>query len=112
VGGAGIAVGSIFGVMAMDEKSKLDQVCRAGKDCPASYQFQIDSLTRDGNVSTIAFGVGAAGVVLGVALWLMARPGASDSSPPAATSLPDPGTMRAATTMRWRLGPGVVSGSF
>jgi PEGA domain len=106
LGVGGLAVGSIFGVMAMGERSNLDSVCDPSKACPANYQPQIDSLNRDGYISTIAFGVGGAGVVLGVTLWLMARSGAGDSTLPATAASQTP------PEPHLRFGPGVVWGSF
>jgi len=49
VGGAEIAVGSIFGAHGDGRKSKLDQVCR-GAGVPSEYQFRSTRMTREGNV--------------------------------------------------------------
>jgi hypothetical protein len=62
---AGIAVGTVFGVLAMNNKSSLGSECSAAKVCPSSAQGDIDAFSRNGTISTIGFGVGAAGLVLG-----------------------------------------------
>ena len=65
VGVAGIAVGTVFGVLAVSDKSSLSSECSAAKICPATAQGDIDAFSRNGAVSTVAFGVGIAGLVLG-----------------------------------------------
>jgi hypothetical protein len=94
VGSAGVAGGSIFGVMAIADKSNLDRVCTGNGACPASSQPDVRALTRDSIVSTVGFGVAAAGLVAGIALWMTATPSSS-------TTASSP-----------RFGPGLVAGSF
>jgi|HubBroStandDraft_4_1064222.scaffolds.fasta_scaffold74791_2 hypothetical protein len=65
VGVAGIAVGTVFGVLAVSDKSSLSSECSAAKICPATARGDIDGLSRNGAVSTVGFGVGVAGLVLG-----------------------------------------------
>ena len=79
IGGAGVVVGAVFGILAMHDKSTLDDVCRA-KACPEGNQRDIDAFTRDGALSTVAFTVGAVGLVTGVILYLTEAP-ARDASP-------------------------------
>jgi hypothetical protein len=67
VGGVGLAVGSVFGILALGTKSTLDSQC-ANKVCPASEQSDIDSLGTKATVSTIGFGVGIVGVAVGAVL--------------------------------------------
>jgi PEGA domain len=62
---AGIAVGTVFGVLAMNNKSSLSSECNADKVCPSSAQDDINAFSRNGVVSTIGFGVGAAGLLVG-----------------------------------------------
>jgi hypothetical protein len=64
-GGVGVAVGSVFGVMALGTKSSLDSACTS-KVCPQSSQSDIDSLGTQATISTIGFGVGIVGAALGV----------------------------------------------
>jgi hypothetical protein len=101
VGGAGLIGGSIFGVMAMQEKASLDQVCTPSKACPMSSQSDINSLTRNGTISTVGFGVGIAGVAVGVVLLLVLHP--SPASEPSSSP-------RSSAWMA--LGPGFLAGSF
>jgi hypothetical protein len=77
VGGAGlagVAVGAVFGVVA---KSKNDEALQPGNCRTSSYCTpQGLALTNDAKTaataSTIAFGIGAAAVAVGVVLWLTA----------------------------------------
>lgn len=102
VGAAGAAVGTVFGVLTLGDKSRLAGECD-GKACPPGSQRDIDSVSRDGTISTIAFGVAAAGVVTGVALWITSGP----SRPAQAGSLTG-----FPATAPVRFGPGFVAGSF
>ncbi len=71
VGVAGVAVGSVTGIMSLSKTSSLKDQC-PNNQCPASVydssSFQSDksSASTFGTVSTIAFIVGGAGVVVGV----------------------------------------------
>jgi hypothetical protein len=77
VGLAGIAVGTVLGAAAMSNKSSLGLECNAQKICPASAQRDIDAFSTNGLVSTIAFGVGGAGIALGLYLFIRERSGSS-----------------------------------
>jgi hypothetical protein len=66
VGLVGVGVGTAFGVMTLKDKHNLQ--CE-GNDCPASQRDAVNSAKRSGNISTIAFGVGGAGLVLGTVLY-------------------------------------------
>jgi hypothetical protein len=82
VGAAGIAVGTLFGVLALGAKSSLDSACVPTKaSCPSSSQGDIDALHTDSIVSTVGWGVGAVGAALGVYLILTAH---GDENPKAA----------------------------
>lgn len=75
VAGAGLAVGAVFGVLALSAKSKLDGSgeCAAGpKFCGASAASDIDALQTDAVISTIGWGVAGAGAVLGTILFFTA----------------------------------------
>jgi hypothetical protein len=74
VGGAGIVVGSVFGVLALGTKSTLDGAC-TNKSCPASSKNDIDSLSTQAWVSNIGFAVGAVGAVAGVVLLVTSHHG-------------------------------------
>ncbi|MET0792262.1 MAG: carboxypeptidase-like regulatory domain-containing protein [Polyangiaceae bacterium] len=66
VGLVGVGVGTAFGVMTL--KNKHDLKCE-GNSCPASERDAVDSAKRSGNISTIAFAVGGAGLALGTVLY-------------------------------------------
>jgi hypothetical protein len=90
IGGAATIVGAGFGLVAMKGKSDLEKQC-PGNVCPTSSQQRLDSATTAGTVSTIGFGVGAAGLVLGTVLFITASPssvGASEHSSLVAKSQP------------------------
>ena len=83
VGLAGVGVGTAFGVMAMKGKNDLD--CQ-NDNCPPSSAGAVDTAKRNGNISTIAFAVGGAGLVLGTVLYFSIGSGSAQahaSSPPA-----------------------------
>jgi hypothetical protein len=84
VGGAGIVVGSVFGVLALGTKSTLDGAC-PNKSCPASAKNDIDSLSTQALLSNIGFAVGAVGAVTGVVLLVTSHHG---SERPEATRAP------------------------
>jgi hypothetical protein len=65
VGVLGIAGGTVFGVLTMNNKSTLDGECNASKVCHGSAQSDIDAYTRNGIVSGVSFGVGAIGLLVG-----------------------------------------------
>jgi hypothetical protein len=71
-GVAGIAVGSIFGALAVGNKSGLSAHCSSGA-CPASEQSDINGLATNGAVSTVGFAVGVAGLAAGTMLFLLSR---------------------------------------
>jgi hypothetical protein len=82
VGVVGVAVGSVFGILSMSHKSDGNTHCQlgpSGNECdPAGVQARSDAIST-GNVSTIAYIVGAAGLAAGAVLWFTAphREGAS-----------------------------------
>jgi hypothetical protein len=74
VGIAGVAVGTIFGVMTLNAKSALDGECNTAKVCVGSNaQNDIDNYSRSGTISGVGFGVGAVGLVLGAYFYFHAR---------------------------------------
>jgi hypothetical protein len=70
VGIAGVAVGGVAGLVSLSKKGKANDHCN-GSLCNDSQGVTLRSDARTwGNVSTVAFMVGGAGLVTGVALWL------------------------------------------
>ena len=67
VGGAGVVVGAITGILALQKRSDLSSVCN-GRDCPRSAESNLNSYHSLGLVSGIGFGVGIAGVATGLVL--------------------------------------------
>lgn len=82
VGAAGLAVGTVFGVLALSTKSTLDRDC-VDKACPASSQSDVNALGTRATVSTIGFGVGIVGIGVGTVLLLTSR--GAEAPPPTAT---------------------------
>jgi hypothetical protein len=83
VGAAGLAVGTVFGVLALGTKSNLDRAC-VSKACPASSQSDINSLGTQATVSTVGFGVAIVGAVVGTVLLLTSH-GTETNAPATAT---------------------------
>lgn len=80
VGAAGLAVGGVTGFMALSKKNDLD--C-PDKECPPGpQQDNLDSAKNLALVSTIGFGVGLAGAVVGTILLVS---GGKSESPQTAT---------------------------
>ena len=90
-GGVGVALGSVFGLMAAGKKSSLDQVCQS-KNCPTTSQGDIDAMNTDATVSTVGFSVGLVGVGVGIVL-LMVRPGEGSASPSSVGLTVGPGSL-------------------
>ncbi|HYO96677.1 MAG TPA: hypothetical protein VER33_19330 [Polyangiaceae bacterium] len=80
VGGVGIGLGAAFGLITLNDKSELDERCGAGGVCPKSERGAIDAAKRSGNISTVAFGIGGVGLVLGTVLFLAAGGDADEKS--------------------------------
>lgn len=72
VGAAGVAVGSIFGALALSQAGDVDDACPGGRcadDADVGPQSDAqDSARAKGWVSTVGFGVGLVGVAAGVVL--------------------------------------------
>jgi hypothetical protein len=69
IGGAGLAVGTVTGLMAMSKTKDLEDLCNPDKVCENEDSFdKYDSAKNLATVSTIAFGVGIVGVGAGIVL--------------------------------------------
>jgi hypothetical protein len=84
-GGAALAVGAGFGAVAIKGKNDLDASCPHNQ-CASSYDGQLNSARTAGTISTVAFGVGGAAVVLGAVLFFTATPTTSVERPAHAKS--------------------------
>jgi hypothetical protein len=90
LGGAGVAVGSVFGALALGTRSELDTRCPPDKSqCPAETQGDIDSLKTSATVSTVGFAVGGAAVVGGLIVLLTSKSStaAASQKPPLRASI-------------------------
>ncbi len=76
-GVVGLGVGGVTGFLASQKKSDLDDAC-PDKRCPAAAQGDLDDAKSMATISTIGFGVGAAGVVIGVVM-LVSGGGSKDA---------------------------------
>jgi hypothetical protein len=82
VGAAGMAVGAVAGLAALNEKSALDENCSLGKDrCDPRYQNDIDAMNRDATISSVGFGVGLVGIGVGTVLLLTRSDGRGEQHP-------------------------------
>ncbi|MBI4704372.1 MAG: PEGA domain-containing protein [Deltaproteobacteria bacterium] len=101
VGGAGLVAGAITGALSLGKVSDLEEACN-GTECPPNRQADIDSMNLLANISNVGFGVGAAGVVVGVVGLFLSPSGQSGNG------------RQSALGLRPAVGPGSigVSGTF
>jgi hypothetical protein len=71
VGAVGLAVGAIFGVVAIDKKGQLDKRCQPASACPPGTQSLIDDANTMATVSTVGFVIGGIGIAAGVTFLLL-----------------------------------------
>ena len=76
VGGVGVVVTTVFGVLALGNKSSLDSACGSDKKaCPASSRSDINGMHTNSIISDVGLGVGIVGLGVGGALLLFGRGG-------------------------------------
>jgi hypothetical protein len=84
VGVVGVGIGSVFGILSMSHKSDGNTHCQlgpSGNECdPTGVQARSDAISA-GNVSTIAYVIGAVGLATGAVLWFTAPPRTGASAP-------------------------------
>lgn len=78
-GAVGVGVGAVTGVMAFARTSAAKDNC-TGNVCTPAAQGDIDASKALGVASTVAFGVGLAGLGLGTVLFFTSKPGAHGSA--------------------------------
>jgi hypothetical protein len=78
-GVAGMATGGVLGYLTLTQKTSLQDQCPGGV-CSPDQQEDLDSAKRTGTLSTIAFGVGGVGLVLGTVLFFTAAPHHEDQA--------------------------------
>lgn len=71
VGAVSLGTGIVTGIVALDKKSELDEVCRPG--CPRDKEDDIHHFRRYKTVSFITIGVGAAVVLGGASVLVYSR---------------------------------------
>jgi hypothetical protein len=76
VGVVGVGVGTVFGLTALSKKNDLAQAC-PNNACRTTQQDNLDSAKSAGTISTIAFGAGAAALIVGGVLFFTASPPAT-----------------------------------
>jgi len=99
VGLVGVGVGTAFGLLTMKDKHALD--CQ-GNTCPLSQRDAVDSAKKSGTISTVAFAVGGAGLVLGTVLYFTGGHEARES----AAAAPQRGGFAGLRNQRAVVGPG------
>lgn len=62
VGGAGVATGVVFGLVALSSKNSLLDSCNGTTKCPPSAKSTYDTTSTEATVSTIGFIVGGLGL--------------------------------------------------
>jgi hypothetical protein len=76
VGGAGLIVGSVFGVLALNQRADLLRACGPERRCPPEHESAVNAYQRFGILSGVGFAMAVAGAATGTVLWL-AEPAAS-----------------------------------
>jgi hypothetical protein len=80
IGVGGVLAGAITGVLALREKTNIDENCPQRR-CNAAGHDAVESARTAATVSTIGFSVGLAGAVGATILWLSSdRPKRSDEA--------------------------------
>jgi hypothetical protein len=86
VGAAGILAGTVTGALSLSKTSDVKSQCE-GTTCPTSQQSEADTAKTLGWISTISFGVGLAGVGVGVVGLLMGAGGSQTDARPQVSSV-------------------------
>ena len=82
VGAAGVAVGAVFGLLALSKKSDADASCQGRVDCPRDGYDANNAAHTDATISTIAFGVALVAIGVGTYLFLTSRTKAAAQAAP------------------------------
>jgi hypothetical protein len=70
LGGAGIALGSVTGILAMTKRNQLATGC-PNRSCGPAYKAKLENYHTLGTISTIGFVAGGVGAAAGVVLLLV-----------------------------------------
>jgi hypothetical protein len=118
VGALGLATGAVAGILAIQEKKKLDEGCRQDGSCSLDLVSHHDALNRWADVSTIAFSVGAVAMGVSTVLFLSgggsAGKGSAGGPPVTQPSTTGDSTAKTGLVVRPTIGYGsaFLSGSF
>jgi hypothetical protein len=82
VGAAGIAVGSVTGLMSLSKASSAKDRCD-GNTCPTSAEDDAEASKTLATVSNVGFGVGLVGIGVGIYALLSSRSSPPDGAPAA-----------------------------
>ncbi len=85
-GAAGVTLGSVFGLLAIGNKSSLRSACN-GSRCPPTQQDNIDGLHVNGVASNLSFLIGGLGLATGGVLLIAFPDGFGGESPHAESAL-------------------------
>jgi hypothetical protein len=77
VAAAGVATGTVTGIITLSDKSSIASRCN-GTRCPPSTYDDLTNANTFATISTVAFAVGGVGAAVGVVSWLL-RPSTPDS---------------------------------
>ena len=92
IGIAGIGVGSVFGLMALQKKGDADNGCK-DLACTPEGMKAVEDGRSNALISTIGFGVGAAGLVTGIILFATSSGGSAEQKSSKAGWRPVAGSM-------------------
>lgn len=111
VGGIGVGIGTIAGIVALSDKSSLDNTC-TNKQCGVPDHDALDTAKKWGNVSTAFFIIGGVGLATGLIATLAApsRTTGQVPSPPDRKALAENASSprKSALTITPDFGPGGV----
>jgi hypothetical protein len=82
VGVAGVVTGAIFGLRSMSKHDDAEEYCKSGRCTDRRGVELSDQALSAGNVSTIAFAIGAAGLASGAVLWFTGETDAESAAAP------------------------------
>ena len=74
VGVAGVGTGLVTGLMATSKHSEAETACGEDRICPPGTEA-VNAFRTLRLISTVSYGIGAAGIAAGVVLWLTASDG-------------------------------------
>jgi hypothetical protein len=80
---AGMAVGSVFGLMSRSSWSSSQSECPSSTNCPQHGQAVTDhdAASTQATISTVAFAAGGVALAAGAVLWVTAPRAATEASP-------------------------------